>query len=128
MKADTTQKDLSDCSGSSGRRTGSSPNQQGPEKAIALDPSCEPAWFHAGNSLFALRRFEEARTAYCRAPGIYPNDSYAWTDRADRLMKLGRVAEARKASDMAALVAVKKLNIRRCENELERIQRERGTG
>jgi tetratricopeptide (TPR) repeat protein len=94
-------------------------------KALAIDPSCEPAWFHAGNAFFALRRFEEARDAYSWAPGIYPNDSYAWKDRADRLMKQGRVAEARKASDMAALVAVKKLNIRRCEKEIERLRRER---
>lgn len=96
------------------------------EKAVTIDPTCEPAWFHMGNTLFALRRFEEAKEAYTRAPGIYPNDAYAWTERADRMMKLGRVAEAKKASDMAALIAIKKLNIRRCEREIERMRREHG--
>jgi tetratricopeptide (TPR) repeat protein len=90
------------------------------DRAIALDPDCEPAWFQKGTSLYALGRFEEAKTAFFKAPGPYPNDGYSWAERAKRLKMAGRTADAQRASDMAALIAVKNLNIRRCDKELER--------
>ena len=90
------------------------------DRAIEIDASSETAWYHKGNALFALGRFEDALAAYSHASGIYPNDRYSWTDRAKRFAEKGQEAEARKAREMAALIAVKKLNIRRCEKEIEK--------
>jgi tetratricopeptide (TPR) repeat protein len=85
------------------------------DKAIGIDPTCESAWYQKGEALFALGRFENAIEAYNRAPGVYPSDKIDWKAKAEQYTKEGRCEEATKAMEWAAMIAMKKLNIQRCE-------------
>ena len=63
------------------------------EKAIALDPNCEPAWFQKGFALGELGKPGEAITAYDKVLELTPNSVNAFNNRAKNLNDLARYEE-----------------------------------
>lgn len=112
------------------------------DKALAIDPRLEEAWYGRGIVLRDLGRFREALDSFDKAVAISPGSNFAWIHRGTVLAALGRHPQAIRSYDRAikicdieemawycrgaSLVAVGRLqdaveNYENCEKALQRL-------